>query len=487
MSWQIRSALSSSLLILIALTGCGGFGGDNGGAGPINGPFNNSSLSGTYAFSFTGVNQFGFLAVAGSFQANGSGNITGGTAEINSGNGVFTNQSLTGSYNVHNNGQATATLVANASVFDIDFVMISNRHALVIRFDNNSTASGSIDLQSASAFSNSALGGTFAFRLSGILDASEHPLVSAGAIDNDGAGAIPSGVQDNNENGTPVLNQGLNGSYSVSSTNGRGTMTLNTILGTLRFVFYVVDSNRIKMIEIDSLPVIAGDALRQQFPQSTASVSGPLAFTLGGESSGGLPFAVGGVLATNGAGNITSGVQDINNAGTITQNIAVTGTYLVGADGRGTLTLNGFSGSSNFIIYPTTGGLEMLQVDVGEVSSGTAFSQAGPFSNSTVSGTYGLNFTGVTSSNNEIDSTAQFAADGAGHLNGAMDLNNGGALTSNLSLTGSYSIASNGRGTGRLNSAFGPQNVVFYAVSNTRVLFIEVDTDVVAVGEMEHQ
>src|SRR5215831_17965682 len=133
MSLRIRFALSSTLFFLIALTGCGGFGGDNGGAPPINGPFSNSSLNGTYAFSFTGVNQFGFLAVAGSFQANGSGTITGGTVDVNSGNGIFTNQSLTGTYNVHNNGQGTATLVANAGTFDINFVLVSGQHAFIIR------------------------------------------------------------------------------------------------------------------------------------------------------------------------------------------------------------------------------------------------------------------------------------------------------------------------------------------------------------------
>jgi len=483
MQWRFRYALSSILFFAVAFIGCGGSGG--GSAGPINGPFNNSSLSGAYAFSFTGVNTFGFLAVAGSFQANGSGAITGGVADINSGNGVFTNQSLSGSYNVHNNGQGTATFATSTATFDINFVIVSGQRALIIRFDNNSTASGSIDRQNNSAFSPSALGGTFAFSLSGI-DAGSRTLVSAGAIDNDGAGGIPSGVQDLNDNGSPTTNQAVTGTYSVSSTNGRGILTLNTVLGTLTFAFYVVDSNRLKLIEIDNVPVLAGDAFRQQFPQSTGSVSGPLAFTLGGAASSGIPFVVGGVLSTDGSGHVTSGTQDINNNGGITQNVALTGTYSVGADGRGFLTLNGSSGTTNFIIYPTTSGVQLVQVDVGESSIGTAFSQSGPFSTSTVSGTYGLNLTGVLG-NNEIDSTAQFSADGSGHLNGAMDVNNGGALLPNLSLSGNSSIGANGRGTGQLNSSFGPQNVIFYAINSSRVLFIEVDSDIVAVGELEHQ
>src|SRR5262249_62344550 len=115
-------------------------------------------------------------------------------------------------------------------------------------------------------------------------------------------------------------------------------------------------------------------------------------------------------------------------------------------DGRGFLTLNGASGTTNFIIYPTTSGVQMVQVDLGEASIGAAFNQSGPFSTSTVSGTYGLNLTGVLG-NHEIDATAQFSADGSGHLTGAMDINNGGRVLSVPCLGGYSFLHSNRRGT----------------------------------------
>jgi hypothetical protein len=478
-----KCALLVLVLVGIVLTGCGGSGGTI--AGPINGPFGNSSLTGTFALSFSGVNTSGFLAVAGSIQANGSGTITGGVADINSGTGVFTNLPVTGTYTVHNNGQGNAALNTSAGTFDIDFVMVSTQRALVIRFDNNSTASGSLDAQTGSAFSNAALGGTFAFNLAGI-DAGGHTFVSAGAIDPNGAGAIPSGVQDNNDNGTPSTNLPVTGSYSVG-TNGRGTMTLNTSLGALRFAFYVVDANHFKMIEVDTAPVFAGDAFRQQFPQSNASLSGQLAFTLVGAASNGTPFVVGGVFSADGAGHVTSGTQDINSGGAVTQNIAITGTYSIGPDGRGILTTTGSNGATDFIIYPTTAGLQMVQVDSGEASSGAGLQQTGSFSVGSLQGNYGMNFSGVIGSGNQVDSIAQFSADGAGNLTGALDVNNAGALSANLRLTGTYSIASNGRGTATLQSDFGKQNLVLYTVNSTRVLFIEVDSNLLAVGEMEHQ
>jgi hypothetical protein len=103
-----------------------------------------------------------------------------------------------------------------------------------------------------------------------------------------------------------------------------------------------------------------------------------------------------------------------------------------------------------------------------------------------VQGNYGFNLSGV-SNVGEIDAIAQFSANGNGSLNGALDINNSGALTSGLALTGSYSVSGNGRGTGSLHSSFGTQNVIIYVVSSSRALFIETDSNLVAVGDFEHQ
>ena len=472
------------LALVMVLAGCGGSSSSQF-AGTPTGGFTNSSFTGTYAFSLSGTNTFGFFAMVGSFQANGSGSLVSGVLDLNSGGGIFTNVPFTGTYTVRANGQGTATLVSSLQNFNINFVVISSQRALVIRFDNNATASGSIDLQTTSAFSNAAIGGTFAFNLSGI-DASRNTFLSAGAIDSDGAGNIPSGVQDNNDNGTPSTNLPLTGSYVVSGATGRGTIQLNTTLGTLNFVFYVVDGNRLKLMETDSAPVLAGDAFRQTGPFSNASVSGPFVFTLGGATSSALPFAIGGLLSSDGAGHVTSGSEDINNNGAVTQNVAITGSYAIDSFGRGALTLTSSAGTSNFVFYPTISGVQVLEIDFTTLSLGTAFAQTGTFSNSTVQGNYGLNLTGVTNAG-ELDSLAQFSANGSGTFNGALDINNTGALTSGLALSGNYTVGSNGRGTASLHSSFGTQNVIFYVANSSRVLFIGSDSNTVSVGDFEHQ
>ncbi|HLJ26992.1 MAG TPA: hypothetical protein VKY85_09820 [Candidatus Angelobacter sp.] len=475
MSLTIRLSLSFMLLSLVVLTGCGSM--TSGGAGPINGSFNNSSLSGSYTISFTGANQNGFLAVAGSFQANGSGTITGGTVDINSGGGIFQNQSITGTYNVHANGQATATLIASAGTFDIDFVLLSSSSGLVMRFDANSSASGTIALQTSSAFSLAALAGSFAFNVSGANAAGNgNPEASGGVFTVDSSGNLTSGVQDTNDFGTISSNVAMtpaNGAMT-SPTNGRGTLAI----GGRNFVYYVVNANHMKLIEVDLAPALAGDAFRQ----SGTAISGSFAFTIAGNT--GALFAAGGIINTDGAGNVlNTSTEDVNNGGSVTENIALSGTYSVAANGRGTLALNG----NTFAIYPSTAGIQVIEIDTFAVASGAAFQQTGPFSNSSVQGNYGWDFTGEIGGANEIDSIAQFAATGAGSATGAVDFNNGGGLSNNLALTGTYTIAASGRGTATFQSQIGTQNIVFYVVNGTRVLFIDVDGGLVAVGELDHQ
>ncbi len=98
------------------------------------------------------------------------------------------------------------------------------------------------------------------------------------------------------------------------------------------------------------------------------------------------------------------------------------------------------------MIYPSSGGVLLLQTDVQFLTTGTALQQqTTAFSSSTLSGTYGLNFTASASGGAEMDSIAQFTADGTSKLSGIIDLNNNFAITFGQPLTGTYTVASNGR------------------------------------------
>jgi hypothetical protein len=477
--------LSSALLFVV---GCGSGSGAPRLALPPTGSFTNASLSGTYAFSITGSNQNGPLAVAGILQADGNGNITSGVEDLNNSlAGVFTNVPIVGTYAVSADGRGLATLNSSAAVITIDFVIVSSQRALAIRFDNNSSASGSFDKQSSSAFSAAALAGPFAFNLSGV-DGNGLTLQSAGAFTADGVGSLGSGLQDFNDNGSVSTSLPLSGFYTVSGANGRGTMAMTTSAGTLSFAFYVVDANHVKMVETDTAPALSGDAFRQPGGITNATLTGPFAFTLGGGLTG--PFVAGGVFTSNGSGSISSGVEDINNSGSVTQNLSTAGSYSIAANGRGTLTLTNSAGTFNFVVYPTmTGGMLLMETDSTLASSGTAFLQTGIISASPVSGIsgiYGFNLSSVSNSG-EVDSIAVLTANGSGQFTGALDLNLSGTLSRGLAFSGPYTLGANGRGTATLTSSAGKQNLATYYVSGSRVLFVDLDTGLVGVGDFELQ
>jgi hypothetical protein len=468
---------------LIVLAGCGG-----GASRPTpTGGFNNTSLTGTYAFSFAGTDANGFFAVAGSLQANGSGQITGGVEDINRGAGIATNVPITGTYVVRADGRGIATLNSSVTNFSLAFVL-TGQNALITRFETVAGGSGTLDLQTASAFSTTALAGTFAFNLSGI-DAAGNVMATAGSLTTNAAGAVTAGVQDSDDNGVILTNQAITpagSSITVNGSNGRGTATIVTTTGTLSFAFYVVDANHIKLVETDAGTTLAGDAFRQNGPFTNASISGPFAFAAAGaNTAAGGPLVAGGVLSADGAGNVTSGTEDINDAGLLSTNLALTGNYSISGN-RGTLTLTNSAGTFNFVAYPSTGGVQVLEIDSGLVLSGTALQQSGTLSSASIQGTYALRFNGGSTAG-ELDSTAEFTANGSGSYTGIIDINDVGTLSTGTTLQGTYTVGPTGRGPFTLATGLGTQNMAVYVVDSTHALFIELDNNVVALGEIRRQ
>jgi hypothetical protein len=474
----------ATAITLMIVAGCGG--GSKLTFPTPQGTFTNANLNGSFAFSYIGSDQGGFLAVAGSFVADGAGHITSGTQDINSGAGISTNVASSGTYLVRSDGRGTITLNSPAGNSTLDFVIVAGGHALVTRFDTRATGSGTIDQQTTSAFSNAALAGPFAFSLSGI-DAGGLPLAIGGVFTSDASGNLTAGLDDSNDNGFVVTNNPITGSIPVAST-GRGTATMNTSLGTLSFAYYVVDATHLKVVGINNVSILGGEAFRQTGPFSNASVSGPFAFTIAGaDLLNGSPFASGGVLTSDGAGNVTTGIEDFNDGGTISTAVPFTGTYAIASTGRGTLTLNTGAGVFTFAIYPSSGGVLVLETDNRFLTTGTALQQqTAAFSAGSFTGIYGMNFTGA-SSGSELDSIAELTADGVSKLTGIIDINNSGGITFGQPLSGTFTANANGRFPLSLQTPLGTQNIIVYLANGNRALFVEVDGGLVAAGDIRHQ
>lgn len=474
----------AATITLIMIAGCGG--GSSVNFPPPQGGFTNANLNGPFAFSYTGSDAGGFLAVGGSFVADGAGHITSGTQDINSGAAVSTNVAVSGTYLVRADGRGTITMNSAAGNSTLDFVIVAGGHALVTRFDNRATGSGTIDQQTASAFSNAALAGSFAFSLSGI-DTGGVPMAVGGVFTSDASGTITTGLDDSNDNGLVVTNDPMTGSIPVAAT-GRGTATLNTSRGALTFAYYVVDANHLKVVGTNIVPALGGEAFRQIGPFSNASVSGFFAFTIAGaDLLNGNPFAAGGVLTSDGAGNLSAGIEDFNDGGSFTTGVPFTGTYTIAANGRGTLILNTTAGTFTFAIYPSSIGVLAVEIDSRFLTSGTALQQQNAaFTAGSLQGTYGMNFT-AAAGGSELDSIAEFTSDGASKLTGIIDINNSGGITFGQSMAGTFTANSNGRFALSLQTPLGTQNMIVYLVNGNRALFVEVDPSIIAAGDIRHQ
>jgi hypothetical protein len=475
------------ITLVIALAGCGaGIRVTNGQPPPpVTGAYTNASLNGSYAFLIRGTNT-GFFSVAGSFQANGAGMITAGTEDINSpGTGVLMNNvAITGTYTVLADGRTTATITSPAGNFAIDFVLLSDQHGLAMRFNNSATAIGTVDLQVSSGVTATTLQGSFAFSLYGADHVSNFET-TAGAFtttDINNADAIQTGVEDFNDNGVLSVNRVLTGSLS-SPVAGRGVALFTTNVGALNFVYYIVDTNHLILIETDTQPALAGDAFRE----SGALAAGTQVLTLSG-ASGTQALAAGAILNLDANNNVlTTSTEDANKGGAVTQNIPISGTYSVILNGRQTITLAGSTGLNNLAAYPTTGGTLLISIDAGSVATGVAFGQsiANP-SKSSLTGRYGFSLAGSNTAGT-VDAIAQFTADGNGNITGNLDENSAGSLGSGMALTGTYTLATIGRGTAALSSSAGSMNLIFYMIDAQDFIYLDVDTGQVATGRFQTQ
>jgi hypothetical protein len=487
--------------------------------------YSDHSLSGPYAFSYTGADATGFLSVAGSFVADGSGHILSGIEDVNSlVNGISTQLQISGTANTYvvgPDGRGTATL--NGAT--VEFVLTSNQHGALIRFNSNTTGSGALDQQNLNDLVTlpSVISGPFAFSASG-MDAGFLPLSVAGKFSSDGAGNVPgtNTIVDQNDNGVvKAADTTLHGAYSFDTTfpgSGRGLLTLaSTATGQLQFAFYVIDHTHLYLVEIDHAAHLGGDAFAAPAGNSftTASLVGAnYAFVAGGNSSKGA-FAAGGVFASSGSGSITGGALDTNNAGTVVSNASL-GTCAYTVDGTtGRIDLKLFAGSgacpgtasssvSEFAVYQSAQGPAlMVEIDANAVSTGVAFQQTAiPAS---MTGNFALSIPGQgffhsAPASIQPDTTGQVTLNGSGlgvgigGGGGNLDINTFNSTfssdiistaTSTLSVPG----ATTGRGTMLLNgtSPNVTYNLAFYPVSATKALLFDQDKTRIAIGVMALQ
>jgi hypothetical protein len=316
------------------------------------------------------------------------------------------------------------------------------------------------------AAQNAELNGQYAFAFRGFNTYGPDGMV--GSFTADGKGNLTNGLQDLNQVQGGVISQAFTGTYEIFADN-RGIMKLTSSpggadLGTFRFAVGSITAgvaSKGRFVNFDppvnNSPMEGEGVFEKQDSTafSTAKITGDYAFGVSAASadSSNTKFGAAGRFTAS-AGTISSGAMDEDNRGTVTSNVAFTGTYSVAATGRGMMTLNitGAANPVNLVFYVVSSGELLVQnSDVENVSSlfaGTILQQsgAGTFSNASLDNSSVVALNGLTANGPSDVVLGVLNFPSAGNFKLVGDENDAGTLQA-LNQMGTYSVASNGRVT----------------------------------------
>ncbi|MFZ0808323.1 MAG: hypothetical protein WAN03_19170 [Candidatus Sulfotelmatobacter sp.] len=514
MSLRNRFALPFAILSLAFLAACGSSSSPKGVA-PPSGAFSNSNLNGTYVFSVSGTDVQGAdYSMVGAFTAtggtgNGSSSISGGTVDINDENtSVFTSGPIpnaaigsnsTFSVGVDGRGKANLTTQTPFGTIVLDFVLQDSSHGLVTEFDGSASGSGTLDIQT----SGTTPSGAYAFSFTGVDYSTGNPFATVGNFTVSGGAIQAGGMEDFNDGGFAYTGQLLSGTVVAGPSSTPGSTLSTGQFGALAFDVYPIDANHLKFIEMDEVATFSGDAYSQS---STSVQTGTLPFVLEGFiSNTSNPTGAGGFMVTDGSGGI-AGTEDVNLAGSVSPSpLTFSANYAAAGTGRYILNnFAGFTGGTEYVAYPFSGGMFLLEIDNGGLLTGASYL---PQTSTTFAASqgYGLNFTGINLSGVEVDDVAEFTASttscgsGSGQatgnvISGLVDENYApsGVPISSQVVCGNFSAPdSNGRGqidTVTTNTTInGGFLMNYYSVDGTTFPFIETDSGQVSAGVMFEQ
>ena len=449
------------------------------------------STAGQYAFTLSGTDNGSSYHAAGSIAFDGNGNITGGSEDVNKQGTVSTANITGGTYTFSaTDNRVKANVQTDQGNVTWYLSLVNRTHGYISYTGTGISASGTATLQDTTQFNLAALNGNYAFSVAGMNSSPTMQLAEIGAFTADGTGNLSSGLLDANSGGSLSNNQSLTGTATTpSSTTGRGTITVNSTFGAQTFAYYVVDATQVKLVETDASHSTAGDAFRQaNGPYATTDFHGSFATILSGRSANGA-LGIGGTISL-GAGNVSGGSLDRNDAGTFSGAQAVSaGNYSVAdaTTGRTTGSITYGTRTIPMVMYPLSDSkFYVLGLDATEQVSGVAvIGTGGNGSNSTLTGKYALGLAGAVGSIPE-DVTGTLAANGGGVFTGTLDISNGGANTALQSSPYAVSATS----TAVLKSGFPNFNAVgfnMYIIDSTQVFFLENDNKGVLTGAMDLQ
>ncbi len=414
----------------------------------INGP--TFRLNGTYVFSFSGYSSGNLVEQAGTFTADGQGNITAGLMDSNSVVGVKTNLTFTGTYSI--GATNTGPMTLNIPTLGTFTYQVAVPASGTIRFIQNGTGGNQgtgymrkvtsvVKITLAQLAASWAFGGTGA-------DVTSSRYAAAGTFTADNTGAWTALEEDSNDNGTVAHTTAGTGNFlTLDPVTQRGTaaMTVNSV--KTNYSFYPVSTTELVMLSIDPVSSSAPLSLFRLLTNpgnwsNTALKTTTVAQLQGAGVSNGnsVPYGLLAIAIFDGKGGLSVSTDE-NLGGTMSANKYSAATYNIATNGRATV--SGF-GSSPIVMY-FSGNTAFTLVGDAAVTAGTTVPQFGsPYTNSSISGSYqGATLQTVLPTVTVEDDSA--VADGAGNLALTYDTSGPGGPQQGLSAALTYSVDSTGR------------------------------------------
>jgi len=189
-------------------------------------------------------------------------------------------------------------------------------------------------------------------------------------------------------------------------------------------------------------------------------------------------------------GNVTSGVEDVNDETGVSPSVPITGSYTFDSNHRGTLTLVSAQDNASYsaTIDPTgtKGNFIRLFVSGHPISGSGSFElqQASPYSGTSLAGSYAIELNAKPQDAQTMAAVGRFDVDASGDLsNGEMDMLAPTASYKQMTLTGTANAPASdtGRGTATFTltpapGAFsGTMQFVYYVISTDKVVLMQTD------------
>jgi len=232
---------------------------------------------------------------------------------------------------------------------------------------------------------------------------------------------------------------------------------------------------------------------------SDALLKGQFAFSLVGTGTLQGFFGAVGSVTLDGMGNITSGKEDFycSSFKCITGEfeVSVTGSYILGADGRGSMTINtgesaiGVSGVQTLSLAvvtaspSTSAGALLIEFDTVNASGSLDLQSTSSFTTGLSGTSYAFLFPGYDLANGgSADAGGVFSSSGTS-FTGIEDLNDSGTstVTTKATFSGNYTAPDSTFGRGTFTPGNG-ETFVYYMVNSGNVKFLETDSSFVSVG-----